>query len=245
MTESDRAQHDHFLRLFMEHEDSLRVFVRSLLFSHDEEREVMQEVAVVLWRKFDAGMDSQSFCRWAFGVARMEALAFRRDRARDRHTFGDEVFELLGQMVLEQSDALEAERRALGTCLQKVPEEQRRFVQAAYAPGAKMDELTLTVPDLAPGTHDVTLFPTLARDYGRFRILINGEIQEADLYHGPFVKIGAPVVFRNITIAKDPPLKIVIEPIGANPAAKIGKYGYVFGLDRIEISAPGSGKATH
>ncbi len=125
----------------MEHEESLRVFVRSLLFSHDEEREVMQEVAVVLWRKFDVGMDSQAFCRWAFGVARMESLAFRRDRARDRHTFGDEVFELLGQMVMEQSDALEAERRALGTCLQKLPEQQRQLVQAAYAPGVKIENL--------------------------------------------------------------------------------------------------------
>lgn len=141
MTESDRAQHDHFLRLFMEHEESLRVFVRSLLFSHEEEREVMQDVAVVLWRKFDASMDTQSFCRWAFGVARMEALAFRRDRARDRHTFGDEVFELLGQMIFEQTNALEAERRALSACLQKLPEEQRRLVQAAYSPGVKIDEL--------------------------------------------------------------------------------------------------------
>jgi putative heme-binding domain-containing protein len=104
--------------------------------------------------------------------------------------------------------------------------------------------LTLTVPDLAPGTHDLTLFPTLARDYGRFRILINGEIQEADLYSSSFVRLAPPVIFRNVTTAKDQPLKIVIEPTGANQDAKIGKYGFVFGLDRIEVSAPGSGGKT-
>ena len=158
MTNSDREQHDHFLRLFMEHEESLRVFVRSLLFSRDEEREVMQEVAVVLWRKFDAGMESQAFCRWAFGVARMGVLAFRRDRARDRHTFGDEVFELLGQTVMEQSDALEAERRALVTCLQKLPEKQRQLVQAAYAPGVKMDALAVRM-----GRTSMSLYKTLHR----------------------------------------------------------------------------------
>ena len=141
MTEPEREQHDHFLRLFMEHEESLRVFVRSLLFSHEEEREVMQEVAVVLWRKFDAGMDSQTFCRWAFGVARMEALAFRRDRARDRHVFGDEVFELLAQTVSDHSDRLEAERRALDTCLQKLAEDHRQLAREAYAPGVKIDQL--------------------------------------------------------------------------------------------------------
>jgi RNA polymerase sigma-70 factor, ECF subfamily len=141
MSDFDREQHDRFLRLFMEHEDALRVFVRSLLLSREEVREVMQETAVVLWRKFDTEMDGVAFRRWAFGVARMEALAFRRDRARDRHKFGEEVFELLAQTVLEQADSLEAERRTLEQCLQKLPDTQRQLITAAYAPGAKIDRL--------------------------------------------------------------------------------------------------------
>jgi len=158
MTDSDREQHDQFLRFFMRHEESLRVFLRSLLFTHDEEREVMQEVAVVLWRKFDLGMDSQSFCRWAFGVARMEALAFRRDRARDRHTFGDEVFELLSQTVVNHSSSLEAERRALDLCLKKLPEDQRQIIQNAYAPGVKIDQLANQM-----GRTAMALYKTLYR----------------------------------------------------------------------------------
>lgn len=141
MTDSDRELHDRFLRLFLVREQELRVFVRSLLFSQEEEREVMQEVAVVLWRKFDPAMDEAAFTRWAFGVARMEALAFRRDRARDRHSFGDEVFELLAQAVVDHAETLEAERRALEACLHKLPREQRELVRSAYAPGARIDAL--------------------------------------------------------------------------------------------------------
>ena len=74
MTDCAPEQHDQFLRLFMAHEESLRVFVRSLLFSREEEREVMQEVAVVLWRKFVPDISEGEFCRWAFGVARMEVM---------------------------------------------------------------------------------------------------------------------------------------------------------------------------
>lgn len=158
MTEFDREQHDHFLRLFIGQEESLQVFLRSLLFTHDEAREVMQEVAVVLWRKFDPSMDEGAFTRWAFGVARMEALAFRRDRARDRHCFGDEVFELLAQTVVEQAEDMEAERRALDRCLQKLPEDQRKLVQAAYAPGVRMDELARQL-----GRTAMALYKTLHR----------------------------------------------------------------------------------
>lgn len=141
MTEHDRDLHDRFLRLFLAREPELRVFVRSLLFSREEEREVMQEVAVVLWRKFDETMDEAAFTRWAFGVARMEVLAFRRDRARDRHSFGDEVFELLAQTTLDHAEALESERRALELCLAKLPDSQRDLVRSAYAPGVRIDAL--------------------------------------------------------------------------------------------------------
>jgi RNA polymerase sigma-70 factor (ECF subfamily) len=137
----DPSQHDEFLRLFMDAQDSLRVYVRSLLFDREEEREVLQEVAAVLWRKFEAGMTRESFARWAFGVARMEVLAFRRDRARDRHCFGEDVFELLAQTVSEQSDTLEAERAALEQCMEKLPAPQRRLLEAAYAPGVRIDQI--------------------------------------------------------------------------------------------------------
>ena len=141
MDEADRQQHDQFLRFFMEHEEALRLFVRSLLFNQEESREVMQEVASVLWRKFDDSLDSTSFRRWAFGVARMEVLTFRRDRARDRHTFGDDIVELMERTVQEEFDTLEGERIALQVCVGKLPSEQRELVQTAYEPGVKKNDL--------------------------------------------------------------------------------------------------------
>ena len=141
MDDFDRAQHDQFLRLFMVHEEALRLFVRSMLFNHEEAREVMQDVAIVLWRKFDDSLDSQSFRRWAFGVARMEVLSFRRDKARDRHTFGDEVLELLERTVAEEFDTLDTELGALENCLGKLPDKQRELLHSAYGPKVKMNDL--------------------------------------------------------------------------------------------------------
>ena len=141
MEKDDLLEHDQFLRLFMEHEEALRLFVRSLLFNAEETREVMQEVAIVLWRKFDPTLDSISFRRWAFGVARMEVLSFRRDRARDRHTFSEDIVELLERTVQEESDNLESEREALAKCLSKLPAKQSALVSSAYEPGVKMNEL--------------------------------------------------------------------------------------------------------
>ena len=97
MTPSERERHDLFLRLYVQHEEALRGFVRSLVPTLEDAREVMQEVAAVLWRKFEEISSPDDFRRWAFGVARFEALDFLRSLRRDRHVFGEEAMKLLAQ----------------------------------------------------------------------------------------------------------------------------------------------------
>ena len=80
MTALERQRHDRFLRLYVEHEEALRGFVRSLVPTLEDAREVMQEVAAVLWRKFESLESVEDFRRWAFGVARFEAFNFKRAR---------------------------------------------------------------------------------------------------------------------------------------------------------------------
>jgi RNA polymerase sigma-70 factor, ECF subfamily len=131
MTEEERERHDRFMRLYVENEESLRGFVRSLVPSREAAREVMQEVAAVLWRKFDALASPEDFRRWSFGIARFEALAAARDFARDRHVFSDDLLKILADEA----------REALERCLQKLPEAQRAIVSAAYERGARIDDL--------------------------------------------------------------------------------------------------------
>ncbi len=145
MTPDERQRHDTFLRFYVGNEEALRGFVRSLVPTREDAREVMQEVAAVLWRKFDDQAAEEDFRRWAFGVARFEALAFFRDRARDRHVFSGETIALLAQEAEDQADPLEAERQALNDCLHQLPDDQRALVEAAYAPGVRIDDLAATM----------------------------------------------------------------------------------------------------
>lgn len=119
----------------------MRGFVRSLVPTLEDSREVMQDVAAVLWRKFEDITSMDDFRRWAFGVARFVSMEFLRTRRRDRHVFGDEALRLLAVASEEGEDAFEAERRALNDCLRKLTEDQRTLVEEAYKPGVRIDEL--------------------------------------------------------------------------------------------------------
>ena len=116
MNAMERDQHDRFLRLYVAHEEALRGFVRSLVPTLEDAREVMQEVAVVLWRKADHLPPADDFRRWAFGVARLEALDFLRTRRRDRHVFSDAFLLTLADESIGAGDSFERERIALAAC---------------------------------------------------------------------------------------------------------------------------------
>lgn len=139
----DAARHDQFLRLFSANEPAIHGFVRSLLPTREDAREVMQEVAVVLWRKFATFTGDEDFRRWAFGVARYEVLAYARDKARDRLVFDEDLLQTLATEATESMDRREAQREALERCLAKLGAPQRTLVLNAYEPGARIDRLAV------------------------------------------------------------------------------------------------------
>ena len=140
MNETDRQRHLRFLRLFAANEAAIHGFVRSLVPRREDAREIMQEVAVVLWEKFDHFDPERDFRKWACGVARFEVLAFRRDRARDRHVFDESLVVTLADESIQDS-AGDSRRVALEECLEKLDPPQRQLVLAAYAPGIRIDSL--------------------------------------------------------------------------------------------------------
>ncbi|MEM7015074.1 MAG: sigma-70 family RNA polymerase sigma factor [Verrucomicrobiota bacterium] len=139
----DQPNHDDFLRRFTKAEPALRGYVRSLVPSAADADDVLQEVAITLWKKFAEfeGGSPEDFRRWSFTVAKFKVLSWKRDLGRDRHLFSDDLLDRLAEESGSRSERLTAQREALQRCVEKLPKNQRKLVDAAYAPKARMDEL--------------------------------------------------------------------------------------------------------
>ena len=135
---SEHERHAHFLRHYAESEVALHTFVRSLVPTRQMASEVMQDVILVLWEKFDAAADFQG---WAFGVAKNVALRHLRRQSRDRHVFDDELVNQLADDAVALAPVHDGHREALERCLDKLPAAQREMVLTAYTKGTRMDEL--------------------------------------------------------------------------------------------------------
>jgi RNA polymerase sigma-70 factor (ECF subfamily) len=129
--------YERFVRLFTRDEASVRAFVRSMMPRTGHVDEIMQEVSVVAWRKFEANLgDSEGdFLRWVCTIARFEVLKFRRGLARDRLVLDEDVLSLLADEGLEEITLRSRQWQALDGCLQKLSRGHRELVLRAYTTG--------------------------------------------------------------------------------------------------------------
>ncbi|MBA4016494.1 MAG: RNA polymerase subunit sigma [Pirellula sp.] len=141
MKEMGDDRHEAFLRLYTASDAALRAYVRTIVTTRDDAAEIMQDISLVLWRKFDNFQGQEDFRRWAFGVARFEVLAWRRDKARDRLVLSDAALEVLAVQATDDLSRLDSQRAALDRCLDKLDEHHRSLLRAAYAPGAKLEQI--------------------------------------------------------------------------------------------------------
>lgn len=143
--------YEHFVELFTKNEQSLRTFVRSLVPSWHDTDEIVQEVALVAWQKFDQFERGTSFIKWACVIGRFKALAHRRKFARGQIAFKQALIEVMADEAERETDQRQREYEALENCLSKLPEKQRRWVTLAHTPGISSNELAEEI-GVKPGT---------------------------------------------------------------------------------------------
>ena len=132
---------EEFVRLLTTNERRVRAFIYGLVPDPAAVDEIMQEVSVVLWKKFDQYEKGTEFIRWAYVVARYEVLMYRRKKARDRHVFDENLLEILADEYVEEEAELSRERRALDSCMADLGELERKLLLTAYAQGQKINQL--------------------------------------------------------------------------------------------------------
>lgn len=125
-------------------ERAIRAYVRSLLLSSQDVDDLMQDIGLKCWQKFDQ-FDSEGsaldFTRWCCVISRFEIFRFRRSKARDRLVLSDEVISLLAVDAEQRLEESEAERSALKDCINKIAEPDRRLLLSVHTAGDSISRI--------------------------------------------------------------------------------------------------------
>jgi RNA polymerase sigma-70 factor, ECF subfamily len=129
-SQSDRQAE--FVALLTGSHSRLLGYLMSLLGRRHDAEDVLQKASVTMWQKFDTFTLGTDFLAWASTVCFYEAKNFQRLSARAPLCFDDRLLAVLATERLADLGHREERLAALDRCLEKLPEKDRRLLQAAY-----------------------------------------------------------------------------------------------------------------
>jgi RNA polymerase sigma-70 factor, ECF subfamily len=139
---------EQFAALWTAAQPTISAFIRTLIPDFQQADDVLQRVAVALVRKYDQYDPSRPFGAWAIGVAKYEVLYFRRERATDKHLFGEVLVEQIASRYELFAEEVDSIREALRQCLGELKGRSKRVIELRYRGGMRSkaiaEEMTLS-----------------------------------------------------------------------------------------------------
>jgi RNA polymerase sigma-70 factor (ECF subfamily) len=127
-----------FLRLFLQNERRLYAYVFTLLANRADADDVLQEVSLIMWDKFDVRQPPDDFAAWGCRIAYYKVLDFHKAARRGKARLGRLMLERVAETAVEQAGALQLDdrREALTGCLEKLSPRDRDLLARRFADGA-------------------------------------------------------------------------------------------------------------
>ena len=134
-------RHEEFTRLWTEAQPVVAAYIRALVRDFQEAEDLLQEVAVILLRKFPEYDAERAFVAWGIGIAKREVLMARRRHARDFLCCETDLLERISDTYAELAPELEARFRALSDCLQLVKGRKIELLRLRYEEALKPESI--------------------------------------------------------------------------------------------------------
>src|SRR5437667_9235443 len=112
--------HEQFTRRWTEAQPIVAGYINAVVADFQEAEDLLQNVAVILLRKFPEYDGQRPFVAWAIGVAKREVLMARRRHARNRLCYQADLLDRISETYEELAPELEDRSRALRDCLRTI-----------------------------------------------------------------------------------------------------------------------------
>lgn len=120
------------MRLWTDAQPAVTNYVHALVRDSAAAKDVLQETALVLFRKFADYDGDRPFVAWALGIARFQVMGWQRDHGRCRLVFDEAVMDGITAHWAELAPSVSDREAALQSCLEKLTARARQMVRWRY-----------------------------------------------------------------------------------------------------------------
>ena len=147
-------------------------FIQALVRDRATAEDLLQETALVLFRRFAEYDEQRPFVAWALGIARYQVLGMRRDLARSPLVFDDELLEKFTAAWAEQAVEQSDHGANLETCIDRLASHARHLIRMRYFEELNAEQIALRI-----GGNGASIRVTLQRIRGQLRNCIERQNQ--------------------------------------------------------------------
>ena len=130
-----------FLELYSTHYPRLQFYVTALLPTANDAADVLQEVSMVLWRRFDTFELGTNFFAWACKIARFQVMKYRERQGRSARLFDNSLLEKLAADAADENVVCQVPLQVLENCMGKLSEIDRSLIRRRYQPGTTVQQI--------------------------------------------------------------------------------------------------------
>jgi RNA polymerase sigma-70 factor, ECF subfamily len=136
-----RGRTGEFVQLLTSAQSRLYAYICSLVGEAAAARDVLQETNLALWDKAQEYDPTRPFLPWAYRVAHLQVLAYRKRRARSRMVFDEQLVNALAEQAANDDLDLDQRLEALGHCMDKLPGPRRELLDWRYLHGEPVERI--------------------------------------------------------------------------------------------------------
>lgn len=126
------------MQLLLANQGRLYQYVRTVMPRSQEVDDVLQEVFVVMWQKFDESFPPEGFYPWACRIAHWKVLKAISRNAHAVQGLNQQVLEQITADEQAEPEFLADTKMILQACLDKLAPRDRELIEWRYEPGVRV-----------------------------------------------------------------------------------------------------------
>lgn len=136
---------DFFVRQLMNHRKRIYAFILTLVANTSDADDIMQDTALLMWKKYRQAEEIKDFAAWGMRVAHFKVLEFRKKQYETKLQFNSELFDSLIGGAAAANENVDARFEALKKCLSKLDEKSRYLVQMRHQKGETIKSIAAAI----------------------------------------------------------------------------------------------------
>ncbi|MCM8526131.1 MAG: sigma-70 family RNA polymerase sigma factor [Lentisphaeraceae bacterium] len=125
---------EEYLKLLAEHEYAIKVYIITMIPRLSDADDLMQDVRLTMWKKFNTFELGTNFKAWALQIAYYRIMDFRKRKGRENKKlmFTDEFYDAVEEAGKKLNSEDNTKRQSLQNCVGNLQEQHRQIISMRY-----------------------------------------------------------------------------------------------------------------